>query len=33
MIKIAFVINGKARKMKSFISEIKRVFDETFFRF
>jgi YegS/Rv2252/BmrU family lipid kinase len=32
MIKIAFIINGKARKKKSFINEIKRVFDETLFQ-
>jgi len=32
MIKIVFIIHGKARKKKSLIGEIKRVFDETFFQ-
>ncbi len=32
MIKIAFIINGKAQKKKSLIYEIKRVFDEILFQ-
>lgn len=32
MIKIAFIIHGKARKKKSLINEIKLIFDETLFQ-